>query len=108
MGFTERECTGDWVWASSFSNLYDYHYGYDFKSYLYVSDPDVCYVFEEAETVTGTPEPSTGTDGGGPGGGGDSSGRAGNSAPRGGVAQIRWKCLMTSEAMNSKIVGSKN
>jgi len=80
MGYTEEGCTGDWVWASSFSGLYDYHDEYDFKSYLYTSDPDACYVFEEAITVTGTPEPSTDT-GGGDSGGVGTDGRSGNSNP---------------------------
>lgn len=82
LGYPEPGCTGEWIWAKSFSELYDYHDEYDFKSYLFVADPDVCYVFEEAIIVTGTPEPSTGTDGGGTGGGG--GGGSGNSGRGGG------------------------
>lgn len=82
VGFTEPGCTGNWLMVSNFNALYDYHDDWEFESYLYLSDTDTCYPFEEPVTATGTvPTTTGGSNGGGSSGGGGGRNGGNSNAP---------------------------
>ncbi|MDE0093731.1 MAG: hypothetical protein OXO49_04405 [Gammaproteobacteria bacterium] len=80
VGYTQENCSGNWLQVTNFNTLYDYHDDWEFKSYLYLSDPDTCYPFEEPVKATGTVPTTTGGSSGGSsaGGGGRDDNQNGN------------------------------